>query len=287
MAREPKCVVAPPISIELSGVRVRFGDRVVLDGIDLEIDAGEWLGVIGPNGAGKSTLLKAISGLVDSQGEIVFGAGIVRPAGRKGSQLVAFLPQRPELPATMRVIDYVLLGRSPHISLFGSEQAQDHRIASDVIARLELESFSARPLGELSGGEAQRVVLARALAQGAPVLCLDEPSTALDLGQGQRVLELVDELRRENKLTVISAMHDLGMIGQYADRLAVIVEGRLVVTGSPRAVLTKEAISTYYGASVRLIEDESGDVVVVPIRPRRQEPSTQIQQTHPSAADRR
>ena len=277
MRRQGDASATPPTSVELSEISVHFGDRLVLEKIDLAVDAGEWLGVIGPNGAGKSTLLRAIAGLVESEGRIVFGSGILRPAGRKASQLVAFLPQRPELPSSMRVSDYVLLGRSPHISLFGSEQVHDQQVAADVIERLNLGTLCSRPLGELSGGEAQRVVLARALAQGAPVLCLDEPSTALDLGQGQRVLELVDELRRERKLTVISAMHDLGMISQYADRLAVVVEGRLIVTGTSKAVLTREAISEYYGASVRLIEDDSGAIVVVPIRPRRIQATASIE----------
>jgi iron complex transport system ATP-binding protein len=168
----------------------------------------------------------------------------------------------------MSVDDYILLGRSPHISLFASERPSDHRAVASVIERLELDVLRRRPLGELSGGEAQRVVLARALAQGAPVLLLDEPSTALDLGQGQRVLELVDELRKERSLTVISAMHDLGIVGQYADRLAVVVAGRLVATGSSREVLTESAIATYYGASVQLIEGSDGGVVVVPMRRR-------------------
>lgn len=268
MARLPTALTASPLGLELHGLSVHYGEREVLSAIDLAVDAGEWLGVIGPNGTGKSTLLRAIAGLIASTGAIIFGDGVPRPTGRRASQLVAFLPQRPELPATMTVSDYVLLGRSPHISLFGSERGRDHQVVADVIERLELGPLCARPLGELSGGEAQRAVLARALAQGAPVLLLDEPSTALDIGQGQRVLELVDELRRERKLTVISAMHDLGMIGQYADRLAVIVDGRLVATGSSREVLTEQAISAYYGASVRLIEDADGEIVVVPIRPR-------------------
>ena len=268
MARTASSITQSPTGVRLCDVGVSYGSRAVLSGVDLSVAPGEWLGLIGPNGAGKSTLLRAIAGLVEASGTIGFDEFPTRPNGRRGSQLVAYLPQRPELPPTMSVDDYILLGRSPHISLFASERPSDHRAVASVIERLELDVLRRRPLGELSGGEAQRVVLARALAQGAPVLLLDEPSTALDLGQGQRVLELVDELRKERSLTVISAMHDLGIVGQYADRLAVVVAGRLVATGSSREVLTESAIATYYGASVQLIEGSDGGVVVVPMRRR-------------------
>ena len=266
MTRRPATTALAPTGVELCDVSVAYGSREVVSSITLSVEPGEWLGLIGPNGAGKSTLLRAIAGLVPISGTIGFEHFPIRPSGRRGSQIVAYLPQRPELPPTMSVGDYVLLGRSPHISLFGIERARDHFVVASVIERLGLDDLRSRPLGELSGGEAQRVVLARALAQGAPVLLLDEPSTALDLGQGQRVLELVDELRKERSLTVISAMHDLAIVGQYADRLAVVVRGRLVACGSSREVLTEAAIATYYGASVKLIDDDFGGVVVVPMR---------------------
>jgi iron complex transport system ATP-binding protein len=211
-------------------------------------------------------MLKALAGLIPFAGTVSFGAGDERPSRRRASQLVAFLPQRPELPPTMTVGDYILLGRTPYIPFFGSEREQDHRAVDAVVKRLDLAPFAGRRLGELSGGEAQRVVLARALAQSAPVLLLDEPSAALDLGEGQRVLELVDELRREKNLTVISAMHDLGIIGQFADRLAVLVSGRLVEVGIARDVLTASSIERYFGASVRLADDGCGGIVVVPVR---------------------
>jgi iron complex transport system ATP-binding protein len=264
----------PPASdrttaVNLSDLSVSYGERRVVSAVSLHVSAGEWLGLIGPNGAGKSSLLRAVAGLVPFAGTVTFGASEEQPSRRRASQLVAYLPQRPELPPTMTVGDYILLGRSPYISLFGSERGHDHRAAEAVVERLVLTAFADRRLGELSGGEAQRVVLARALTQGAPVLLLDEPSAALDLGEGQRVLELVDELRQERGLTVISAMHDLGIIGQFADRLAVLVEGRLIQMGVAREVLTAAAIERYFGASVKLADDGHGGIVVVPVRRRR------------------
>jgi iron complex transport system ATP-binding protein len=263
----------PPASsvatgIELSSLSVSYGERLVVQAVSLRVTPGEWLGLIGPNGAGKSSMLRAVAGLVPFTGTVTFGADEERPSRRRASQLVAYLPQRPELPPTMTVGDYILLGRSPYIPLFGSERTHDQRAADAVVRRLALTAFADRRLGELSGGEAQRVVLARALTQGAPVLLLDEPSAALDLGEGQRVLELVDELRHERGLTVISAMHDLGIIGQFADRLAVLVEGRLIQVGVAREVLTAAAIERHFGASVRLVDDGHGGIVVVPVRRR-------------------
>jgi iron complex transport system ATP-binding protein len=254
--------------INLSELSVSYGERLVVQAVSLGVTPGEWLGLIGPNGAGKSSMLRAVAGLVPFAGTVTFGPDEERPSRRRASQLVAYLPQRPELPPTMTVGDYILLGRSPYIPLFGSERGHDHRVADAVVRRLALTAFAERRLGELSGGEAQRVVLARALTQGAPVLLLDEPSAALDLGEGQRVLELIDELRFERGLTVISAMHDLGIIGQFADRLAVLVEGRLIQVGVAREVLTTATIERHFGASVRLVEDGRGGIVVVPVRRR-------------------
>jgi len=261
-------LVAGPTGLSLEKCSVAYGERLVVSDVTLEIPAGEWLGLIGPNGAGKSSLLRAIAGLVSFSGSIGFGPLADQPTRKRLAKLVAYLPQRPELPPTMTVGDYILLGRNPHISIFGSEREQDHAAADAVVVRLGLAPFAARALGELSGGEAQRVVLARALAQGAPVLLLDEPSAALDLGEGQRVLELVDELREERGLTVISAMHDLGIIGQFADRLAVLTDGVLAEVGVAREVLTKEAIERYFHASVTLADDGEGGIVVVPLRRR-------------------
>jgi iron complex transport system ATP-binding protein len=264
--RAPSASVAT--GIVLSDLSVSYGEREVVRAVSLGVNPGEWLGLIGPNGAGKSSILRAVAGLVAFKGVVTFGPDEEQPSRRRASQLVAYLPQRPELPPTMTVGDYILLGRSPYIPLFATERQHDQRAAEEVVKRLALTAFAERRLGELSGGEAQRVVLARALTQGAPVLLLDEPSAALDLGEGQRVLELVDELRHERGLTVISAMHDLGIIGQFADRLAVLVEGRLIEVGVARAVLTEAAIERHFGASVRLVDDGHGGIVVVPVRRR-------------------
>jgi iron complex transport system ATP-binding protein len=159
----------------------------------------------------------------------------------------------------------VLLGRTPHIGYLASETRADRLAAERAIARLTLRPFASRPLGSLSGGERQRAVLARALAQDAPILLLDEPTSALDLGRQQQALELVDTLRREEQLTVVAAMHDLSLAGQFADRLLLLDQGRIVAEGSAAEVLSEERISSYYGANVRVIR-EGNSVFVLPQR---------------------
>jgi iron complex transport system ATP-binding protein len=169
----------------------------------------------------------------------------------------------------MTVADYVLLGRNPHISPLGVEGPHDLAAVHDALSHLELVEMAGRVVSTLSGGERQRVLIARALAQGSPVVLLDEPTTALDVGHQQQVLELVDTLRREHGLSVVSTMHDLTLAGQYADRLVLLDGGRVVVEGAAGEVLTEENLSRYYGAKVRIIHD-GGQPVVLPFRERRE-----------------
>ncbi len=164
------------------------------------------------------------------------------------------------------VTDYVLMGRTPYISYLGSESAKDLRVVDEALGRLELREMADRRLETLSGGELQRALLARALVQQAPLLLLDEPTAALDIGHQQQALELVDELRRERSLTVLSAMHDLTLAAQFADELLLLDGGRAVAFGEPRTVLTAGLIRRHFGASVRIEDNGNGDVIVIPTR---------------------
>ncbi len=254
-------------SLQLDAVSVAYERRVALVPFTCAIHSGEWLCLIGPNGAGKSSLLRAIAGLVDHEGIIAIdGAPISIRSARRRATLVAYVPQSPVMPEDMTAFEYVLLGRSPYVSYFGHESRHDRAMVHNVLERLDLVSFEGRLLGTLSGGERQRLVIARALAQEAPVLLLDEPTSALDIGHQQQALELVDRLRRENGLTVVSAMHDLTLAGLYADRLALLHEGHLVAMGDAAHVLRAETLSEFYGASVTVHEQADGTVVVIPRR---------------------
>jgi len=245
---------------------VRLGGARVVHEVSATIARGEWVGLIGPNGAGKTTILRALAGLVPFAGEVALdkrpiGSGARRAIARR----VALVPQSPRMPAELTVAEYVLLGRTPHIGYLGNEQRSDRLAAERAIARLGLRPFASRPLGSLSGGERQRASLAQALAQDAPLLLLDEPTSALDLGAQQQALELIDWLRREEALTVISAMHDLSLAGQFADRLLLLDHGHLVADGPASEVLSEQSIAAHYGASVRILREEGG-VFVLPRR---------------------
>jgi iron complex transport system ATP-binding protein len=238
----------------------------VLRGVSASVATGEWVGLIGPNGAGKSTLLRATAGLLPYGGSITLGGDQVSALGRREvARRLAFVPQAPLLPPGMRVDEYVLLGRTAHLGPFGYEGPADLEAAGRALARLDLGPFSQRRLQTLSGGEQQRAVLCRALAQDAPLLLLDEPTTSLDLGRQQQALELVAALREQRELTVISAMHDITLAAQYADRLLLLAGGRLVADGSPEEIATAELIAEHYGAEVRVV-GAGGSLAVIPVR---------------------
>lgn len=254
-------------ALSLRDLTVFLGGTRIVDGVSLDVADGEWVTIIGPNGAGKSTLLRAAGHLVPSTGDVVlFGTPGDRLRPRERARLVAMVPQSPVVPPGISVHEYVLLGRTPYIAPLGRESDRDRDAVRDALDRLDLSPFAYRPLETLSGGERQRVFLARALAQGAPLLMLDEPTTSLDIGHQQEVLELVDELRRDRGLTVLATMHELSIAGEYADRLVLLAEGRVAVSGTPTEVLTEELLATHYGARVRVVPGEHGPLVV-PVRP--------------------
>lgn len=254
-------------ALSLGGITVRFGDSTILDAVDLAVQRGEWVGIIGPNGAGKTTLLRAITGAVVFDGSVEIGGTALSTMKRRDvARAVALVPQHPVLPPGMRVVDYVLLGRTPHLGEVTGPSRHDLDVVAGVLGALSLSEFVDREVTTLSGGELQRVVIARALAQESPILLLDEPTTALDIGKQQAVLELVDTLRRERDLTVLSAMHDLTIAGQFPDRLVMLAGGVVVAEGRGRGVLNPELIRAHFGADVRVFDDGFAGIVVVPIR---------------------
>ena len=259
--------------VELESLCVRYDSTTALRDVSDAIAPGEWLGVIGANGAGKSTLLRALARLVPYEGVVRIDGTNAKPLSRRHfARLVAFVPQKPELPQQMRAIDYVALGRTPHLGYFGVDGEHDRARCASLLERLGLGAKAERTLATLSGGELQRLVLARALAQEAPVLLLDEPTSALDLGRRVEALELVDELRHERGLTVISALHDLTLAAQFATRLLLLHEGSVVATGGPAEVLDETALGHYFGARVRVLRSSDGELVVIPRRQSERKP---------------
>ena len=259
-----------PLDIRWTGVSINLGGRQVVDNVDLLVEGGSWTTIIGPNGAGKTTLLRALAGTVPHLGTITIGHDDGAELGRRErAQRLALVPQHPVIPPGLDVFDYALLGRSPHQGMRFAASEDDRRRTSAVLQRLDLTDFAHRFVESLSGGERQRVVVARALVQDAPALVLDEPTSFLDLGHQMDVLELIAELRTERSLTVVSTLHDLTVVGQFADRIAVLDGGRLAKHGTPGEVLTPSVISRHWGVDVRTeIHDDASVSVSVRRRKR-------------------
>jgi len=253
------------------GITARYNGTPVLAGVDLTVEPGEWVVVVGPNGAGKTTLLRALAGVIPAGGDIALGdRNLTDLRRREIAARVAVVPQTPVVPEGVTVYDYVMLGRTPYIPYWGMEGPADRKRVGQVLDRLDLASFADRRVSALSGGERQRAVLARALAQDASILLLDEPTTALDLGHQQQVLELVDGLRRESQLVVISTLHDLTFAAQFGDRVVLLSDGLVVAEGPPERVLQAEVVSRYFGATVDVVDGPDG-LVIVPVRTSRLE----------------
>ena len=245
---------------------VTINGATLLSAIDLTIESGEWVGLIGPNGAGKTTMLHAVTGITDSIGfAAVDGENLASLSPSQRARRIALVPQRPVIPPGMEVFNYVLLGRTPYLGVLAAEGRHDIDVTTAAMTELGVADLADRSMETLSGGELQRVVLARALAQEAEVLLLDEPTSALDVGNRQQVLEVIDRLRATRGLTVLSALHDLTLAAQFCDRLALLAEGRLVSSGTPQEVLTEETIRLHYDATVNVIWIDD-QLAVIPTR---------------------
>ena len=252
--------------ITVDHVSVRLDAHVIVDDVTFGVADGEWLNVVGPNGAGKTTLLRALAGRTAFDGAIAVDGHDTRTLKRKDlARRIAVVPQIPQIPPGMTVAHYVLLGRTPYLRPLGGESADDIDAARRALDRLDLLPLADRAVSTLSGGERQRVLVARLLAQDAPIALLDEPTTSLDVGHQQQVLDLVEELRRDHRLTVVATMHDLTLAAQYGDRVALLDGGRIAAAGAPDEVLTEGALSALYGARVRVLR-EGDSIVVVPVR---------------------
>ena len=253
------------MGIEAVGVHAAYSERQVLNGLELEAAQGAVMALAGPNGVGKSTLLRAIAGaLRPTRGYIrVMGADVYAMSGRERARLVGMVPQNPELPRGASALEVTLMGRNPHLGLLAWESASDVKIALDSLRMTGAHELAARPVHQLSGGERQRVAVAMALAQQTPVILLDEPTANLDLAYQPAIMRLLRELAAAGR-TVVVAVHDLTLAGQFCDSVALVGGGRVAACGPPETTLTPESIRQVYGAETLVLEHpETGKPIVV------------------------
>ncbi len=253
--------------LKIENLSVRYASRRILEDVSLHVEAGEIVALIGPNGAGKSTLIRAVSGVVPVEsGEIsIDGTNLRRLSTVERARQLAVVPQARNLPPAFTVYESILLGRTPYLGWFGRAGPEDHERVQHALERTQMVALAERRVGELSGGEQQRVLLARALAQDTPVMLLDEPITHLDLQHRERLVRLIRELTVQKQLAILMVLHDLNLAGMYADRIALLVEGRIEAVGTPSEVLTEATLSRVYEIPVRVIKHpDYGSPLVLP-----------------------
>jgi len=261
--------------LKIEGLSVSYRSRRVLHNISLEVNSGEVVALIGPNGAGKSTLVRAISGVIPVESGSIQSNALSRSlvnllslSPMQRARSLAVVPQAASLPPAFSVWETVLMGRTPYLNFLGQVSAKDEAIARLALQRVDALDLSGRRVGELSGGEQQRVLLARALAQSTPILLLDEPTSNLDLHYQVSFMEAVSALAHQDNLAVLVALHDLNLAARYANRVALLVDGKIKAAGTPRQVLTPELISMAYHLPVQVIPHPFADVpLVIPGNP--------------------
>ena len=253
--------------LKTDSLSAAYGEVQALDEVSLQVSSGEILGLIGPNGAGKSTLIKVISGiLLPTRGQVILdGQDITRYSPNQRARRVAVVPQARQLGGAFSVRQTVLLGRTAYLGLTGKASQQDQEIVEWAMEATDVTHLAQRRLAEISGGEQQRVLLARALAQDAPALLLDEPTNHLDLGYQVSLLSLLRKLVEEQEYAVMMAMHDLNQVAGYADRVALLVDGKLLAVGRTEDVLTPHNLEAAYNTPIEVLDHpRSGKPFIVP-----------------------
>jgi len=240
------------LNLRLDKVSLGYGKRTVLEDINLEAKPGEMLGIIGPNGSGKSTLIRGITRLISPNSGQIFidGQDIASMSRGDLARLTAVVPQNAALPELFTAFEVVLMGRTPHLGLFRYEGEKDLAIVKRAMEATQTIAFAERRISELSGGERQRLTIARALAQEPKIILLDEPTAHLDINYQIETLDLAHQLCQEQKLIVVTALHDLNLAAQYCDRLVILNQGKIYSQGAPKTVINAQTIKEVYGAEV-------------------------------------
>lgn len=253
--------------LKIDRLSVFYGERQILRDIQLEVHSGEIVALIGPNGAGKSTLIRSISGVIPIRDGRIFvdEKNVTAFSTMERARHISVVPQAVSMPPAFTVWETVLLGRTPYLNFLGQTSAKDEAMARQALDQADVLHLIEKRMDEISGGEQQRVLLARTLAQDTPILLMDEPTTHLDLSHQIDLLKLVTKHAREKNLTVLIALHDLNLASMFADRIAIVQNGLLCVAGTPQETLTTEILNSIYNQPVHIIHHpETNAPLIVP-----------------------
>ncbi len=240
--------------LDIESISFNYGTAKVLEDITFKADRGECIGIIGPNGSGKSTLLKTLSKVLrPSSGKVILsGKELEQYSPKELATHMAVVPQDTNIDFDFTCLDVVLMGRNPHMGRFQLEGKKDHDIAREAMMLTSTWHLRKRPFSEVSGGERQRIIIARALAQEPAVLLLDEPVSHLDINHQIEILDLVERLKAQRGLVIIVVLHDLNLAARYCDRLMLLYGNKILATGRPEEVLTRENIGLAFRANVAI-----------------------------------
>lgn len=246
------------ISLQLKDIKFSYRENNILNSITIDMNQGNLIGIIGPNGAGKTTLLKCILGLLSpSEGTIsINGKNIKSISSEEKAHIIGYVPQKDNTAFSIPLYEAVLLGRRPYINY--SVSRNDLKIVDDLLQKLDLIKLAQRPINQLSGGEKQKVFIARALAQETSILLLDEPTSALDLKHQVEVLSILKNQVKEHGKLVIVVMHDINLASRYADALIMLKKGQIYSFGKPEDVITSKNLRDVYEVDAHIHWSEFG-----------------------------
>ena len=249
------------MNVKAEDIKLSYGAEAILKGVSMEAGNREFVGLIGPNGSGKSTLLKCVYRVLSPDKGAVFldGKPLKDMNYKTSARSLGVVAQHNYYNFDFSVREVVLMGRSPHKKALERDNAEDYAIVAEALEKVGMAGFAARSFSTLSGGEQQRVILARALAQQTPCLILDEPTNHLDITHQLQLLKIVKQL----DVTVISAIHDLNIAAMFCDRLYVLKNGEIVAEGTPREVLTRKLIREIYEVESDIVEDSKGNMHIL------------------------
>jgi iron complex transport system ATP-binding protein len=257
------------MAIDVQNISHAYGDLPVLNNITFSVSKGDFFIIIGPNGSGKTTLMKVLSGILKPQnGQLeIIGRSIDNYTRKNLAQTVAFVPQTIPVDFPFTVTEIVLMGRSPYLGMLGLEQEIDLEIAQQAITFTGIEHLAHRKLDQLSGGEQQRVFIARAICQQPQVILLDEPTSSLDLAHQVRLMDLMERLKTDKGVTIVMVSHDVNLAAMYGNRLLLLNQGQIMRLGTPEEVLTFQTLEETYGCKLLVDESPLGEIPRVTLVP--------------------